>query len=108
MMYHTSFLNFLALKKSQKEANILVQRSCRDKAIDIHGEGKPDILELQSSLMGQWRSLFLHMEDILGRESSQLVSVTISPSYLHAYFYLSYKFNLDLYNPYTIQRYSLF
>lgn len=63
-----------ALKKSQKEANILVQRSTKNKATDMHGQEKPDVLELQSSLMGQWRSLFSHMEDIFGQESSQLES----------------------------------
>lgn len=63
-----------ALKKSQKEANILVQRSTKNKAIDMHGQEKPDVLDLQSSLMGQWRSLFSHMEDIFGQESSQLES----------------------------------
>ncbi|KAL8127464.1 uncharacterized protein LOC141721399 [Apium graveolens] len=62
-----------ALKKSQKEANILVQRSTKNKAIDIH-PGKPDALKLQSSLMDHWRSFFLHMEDIYGHESSQLES----------------------------------
>ncbi|KAK1361702.1 Tether containing UBX domain for GLUT [Heracleum sosnowskyi] len=63
-----------ALKKSQKEANILVQRSTKNKAIDMSGQEKPDVLDLQSSLMGQWRSLFSHMEDIFGQESSQLES----------------------------------
>ncbi|KAL8134028.1 uncharacterized protein LOC141712761 [Apium graveolens] len=63
-----------ALKKSQKEANILVQRSTKNKATDMHGQEKPEVLDLQSSLMGQWRSLFSHMEDIYGQESSQLVS----------------------------------
>ncbi|KAK1391962.1 hypothetical protein POM88_011018 [Heracleum sosnowskyi] len=62
-----------AIRKSQKEANILVQRSTENKAIDIHGPGKPDV-KLQSSLMDHWRSLFLNMEDIYGQESSQLES----------------------------------
>ncbi|XP_059624297.1 uncharacterized protein LOC132267219 [Cornus florida] len=62
-----------ALKKSQKEAGILVHRSCRDKGIDRHGQGNSNkFSKLESDLMGQWRSLFLHMEDILVRESSQL------------------------------------
>uniref|UniRef100_A0A5B6YQU9 DNA-directed RNA polymerase n=1 Tax=Davidia involucrata TaxID=16924 RepID=A0A5B6YQU9_DAVIN len=62
-----------ALKKSQKEASILVQKSCRDKGIDKHGQGNSNkILKLESELMGQWRSLFLRMEDILVHESSQL------------------------------------
>ncbi|XAR73359.1 hypothetical protein NMG60_11007305 [Bertholletia excelsa] len=62
-----------ALKKSQKEANIMVERSCRDKGIDKHGQGKyQKYSTLESDLVYQWRSLFLHMEDILVREGSQL------------------------------------
>lgn len=63
-----------AIKKSQKEANILVQRSTKNNVIDMPGQGKPGVLDLQSNLMGQWRSLFSHMEDIFGQESSQLES----------------------------------
>lgn len=70
--------NFSALKKSQKEANSLVQKySSRGKDTSIHRQDnlyKSSILE--TDLTGQWRSLFLHMEDIFVRESSQLVSVT--------------------------------
>lgn len=65
---------FPALKKSQKEANILVQRSTTNKAVDMHGQEKPEVVDLRSSLMGQWRSLFSHMEDMFAQESSQLVS----------------------------------
>lgn len=66
----------LALKKSQKEASCLVQKCVRGKEIDIPsqgGTGKSS--ELESDLMSQWRSLFAHMEDIFGHESSKLVSV---------------------------------
>ncbi|KAM7513645.1 hypothetical protein LguiA_003228 [Lonicera macranthoides] len=65
-----------ALKKSQKEANVLVQRSLRSQGIEQHhGLGNSNkISKLESDLMGQWRSLFLHMEDIFGRENSQLES----------------------------------
>ncbi|XP_057481580.1 uncharacterized protein LOC130768523 isoform X1 [Actinidia eriantha] len=62
-----------ALKKSQKEASLMVERSCRGKGIDKHSqENCPQSSKLESDLMSQWRSLFLHMEDILVRESSQL------------------------------------
>ncbi|KAI8029888.1 hypothetical protein LOK49_LG01G02353 [Camellia lanceoleosa] len=62
-----------ALKKSQKEASIMVQRSCRDKGVDKHSQGNcPKYSKLESNLMGQWKSLFLHMEDIFVREGSQL------------------------------------
>ncbi|WOG97366.1 hypothetical protein DCAR_0416706 [Daucus carota subsp. sativus] len=63
-----------ALKKSQKEANILAERSTKIRAANIHGQETPDVSELQSSLRGQWRSLFAHMEEIFGQESSQLES----------------------------------
>ncbi|GAV84741.1 hypothetical protein CFOL_v3_28183 [Cephalotus follicularis] len=61
------------LKKSRKEANYLVQKNGMVKGIDIHVQGnssKP--LKLESDLTGQWRSLFLQMEDIFVHESSQL------------------------------------
>ncbi|GFZ18599.1 hypothetical protein Acr_27g0003380 [Actinidia rufa] len=62
-----------ALKKSQKEASLMVERSCRGKGIDKHSqENCPQSSKLESDLMSQWRSLFLHTEDILVRESSQL------------------------------------
>uniref|UniRef100_A0A5B6YRB4 Uncharacterized protein n=1 Tax=Davidia involucrata TaxID=16924 RepID=A0A5B6YRB4_DAVIN len=62
-----------ALKKIQKEASNLVQNSCRDKGMDKHGPGNSNkFSKLESDLAGQWRLLFLHMEDILVRESSQL------------------------------------
>lgn len=62
-----------ALKKSQKEASVLAQRNCRDKGIVKHNqENYHNSSRLESDLMGQWRSLFQHMEDILVREGSQL------------------------------------
>lgn len=64
-----------ALKKSQKEASILVQRSCRAKETDAHGHVNPNkASKLESELMGQWRSLFLSMGDILAHENGQLQS----------------------------------
>ena len=74
-------LFFLALKKSQKEANSLAQKSCREKETGTHSQGDTSkSSKLESDLTGQWKSLFCHMEDILVRESNQLVSV-ISISY---------------------------
>lgn len=68
-----------ALKKSQQEASILVQSSCRKKEIEKHGqESCRKFSKLESDLTGQWRSLFLHMEDIFGRESSHLESSLVT------------------------------
>ncbi|KAJ4715690.1 DNA-directed RNA polymerase subunit beta [Melia azedarach] len=62
-----------ALKKSQKDASFLVQKYGRGKEADMSGMGNTNqSSKLESDLMSQWRSLFLHMEDIFGQESSQL------------------------------------
>lgn len=62
-----------ALKKSQKEANTLAQKSCREKETGTHSQGDTSkSSKLESDLTGQWKSLFCHMEDILVRESNQL------------------------------------
>ncbi|XP_062098894.1 LOW QUALITY PROTEIN: uncharacterized protein LOC133804763 [Humulus lupulus] len=67
-----------ALKKSQKEANTLVHKSCTEEA-SIHGRGSPiKSSSLESDLSGQWRSLFCHMEDILIQESNQLQASFLS------------------------------
>ncbi|KAE8665734.1 Acyl-CoA oxidase 2 isoform 1 [Hibiscus syriacus] len=61
------------LKKSQKEANILVQKSSGGKQSDIHNQGNPNASsKLESDLTNQWKSLFLNMEDIFVHESNQL------------------------------------
>ncbi|XP_022740057.1 uncharacterized protein LOC111292107 [Durio zibethinus] len=61
------------LKKSQKEASILVQKSGRGKQTDIHSQGNFNkSSKLESDLMSQWRSLFLNMEDIFVHESNRL------------------------------------
>ncbi|KAF5480823.1 hypothetical protein F2P56_001536 [Juglans regia] len=63
------------LKRSQKETSILVQQSCRGKETEIHGQGNCNKLsKLESDLTGHWKSLFLHMEDILIHERNQLQS----------------------------------
>ncbi|XP_041002929.1 uncharacterized protein LOC121248514 [Juglans microcarpa x Juglans regia] len=64
-----------ALKRSQKETSILVQQSCRGKETEIHGQGNCNKLsKLESDLTDHWKSLFLHMEDILIHERNQLQS----------------------------------
>ncbi|KAH1079949.1 hypothetical protein J1N35_019710 [Gossypium stocksii] len=61
------------LKRSQKEASILVQKSCSGKDTDIQDLGNPNkSSKLESDLTSQWRSLFLNMEDIFVHESNQL------------------------------------
>ncbi|KAG8383500.1 hypothetical protein BUALT_Bualt04G0019700 [Buddleja alternifolia] len=63
----------LAMKKSQKEASILAERSCRSKATEKHGaESFGRTSKLESHLMYQWRSLFQHMARIWEEESNQL------------------------------------
>ncbi|KAL1569619.1 hypothetical protein AAHA92_01078 [Salvia divinorum] len=58
-----------ALKKSQKDASILAERSSRIKVNEKHGA---DSSKLESHLMNQWRSLFQHMSDIWAAETNQL------------------------------------
>ncbi|KAK8566171.1 hypothetical protein V6N12_059706 [Hibiscus sabdariffa] len=61
------------LKKSQKEASILVQKSSGGKQSDIHTQGNLNTSsKLESDLTNQWRSLFLNMEDIFVHESNKL------------------------------------
>ncbi|XP_021274592.1 uncharacterized protein LOC110409547 [Herrania umbratica] len=61
------------LKKSQKEASILVQKSGRGKQTEIQSQGTANkSSKLESDLTSQWRSLFLNMEDIFVHENSQL------------------------------------
>ncbi|XP_021678425.2 uncharacterized protein LOC110663445 isoform X2 [Hevea brasiliensis] len=62
-----------ALKKSQKEASILVNKYARGKQTDIHSQGNSNkSSKLESDLTTQWRSLFHHMEDIFVHENNQL------------------------------------
>ncbi|TYG89536.1 hypothetical protein ES288_A12G107100v1 [Gossypium darwinii] len=61
------------LKKSQKEARILVQKSGRGKQNDMNSQGNANkSSKLESDLTSQWRSLFLNMEDIFVHEGNQL------------------------------------
>ncbi|CAN1124809.1 hypothetical protein LINPERPRIM_LOCUS31300 [Linum perenne] len=62
-----------SLKKSQKEASILVNKFSRGKQAEVHNQSnisKP--LQLETDLTCQWRSLFQHMEDIFAQESNQI------------------------------------
>ena len=75
--FNDFILNFLpALRKSQKEARLVVQKfsGINDTHTIIHEQGGIDPSDLESSLMHQWKSLFVHMQNILGHESRQLVS----------------------------------
>lgn len=67
----------LALRKSQKEARLVVQKvsGINDtRTIINEQQGATDPSDLESTLMHQWKSLFVYMENILGLESRQLVS----------------------------------
>lgn len=64
----------LALKKSQKDASILAQKSSKEKET-CHDQGISSKSKLEFDLCGQWISLFRHMEDMFAQEGSQLVSV---------------------------------
>ncbi|KAL0842862.1 hypothetical protein Bca101_016107 [Brassica carinata] len=62
-----------ALKKSQKVASNLIQRNDKEKPTDLHAlVNSVGAAKLESDLMGQWRSLFLSMGDILAHESNHL------------------------------------
>ncbi|KDP46863.1 hypothetical protein JCGZ_24072 [Jatropha curcas] len=68
-----------ALKKSQKEASILVNKYGRGNHTDIHSEGNSNkSSKLESNLSAQWRSLFQHMEEIIVNESNQLQAKLIA------------------------------
>lgn len=72
------FFSFLALKKGQKDASILAERSCRITADEKHGaQSVPRVSNLESNLMHQWRSLFKYMSNTWEDEGNQLVSPLI-------------------------------
>ncbi|KAL3818908.1 hypothetical protein ACJIZ3_004813 [Penstemon smallii] len=61
------------MRKSQKEAMILAERSSRNKAIEKHGgESSRRVSSLESNLRYQWRSLFQNMAGIWEEEGNQL------------------------------------
>ncbi|MCL7032849.1 hypothetical protein MKW94_025588 [Papaver nudicaule] len=64
-----------ALKKSRKEVRILVEKSSIPADFAKYCQGNSNkSMKLEFELMDRWRSLFLHTEDILVRESSHLQS----------------------------------
>nr|GEX99390.1 R-linalool synthase QH1, chloroplastic [Tanacetum cinerariifolium] len=65
LLYQDTKGRIAAIKKSQKEAAILVHQNSRNGARDFSSN-------LESDLTGRWKSLFLHMEDIFVHEGSQL------------------------------------
>ncbi|KAL2531363.1 Uncharacterized protein Adt_04714 [Abeliophyllum distichum] len=71
--YQDTKARISAIKKSQKEASILAERSCKSKATEKHGLGNSSrVSKLESDLMHQWRYLFQNMADLCERESNQL------------------------------------
>ncbi|XP_010261253.1 PREDICTED: uncharacterized protein LOC104600113 [Nelumbo nucifera] len=63
-----------ALKRTRKEVKLLVDKSWYQFEADKNEGNHDKSNKLEFDLMGQWRSLFLHTENILVRESSQLQS----------------------------------
>ncbi|KAI3930661.1 hypothetical protein MKX01_037107 [Papaver californicum] len=64
-----------ALKKSRKEVWILVEKSSIPADFAKYCQGNSNkSMKLECELMDRWRSLFLHTEDILVRESTHLQS----------------------------------
>lgn len=62
-----------ALKRSRKDVRSVIEKSCTYGGFGKNVQAvttKPT--KLEHDLMSQWRSLFLHTEDVLIRESSQL------------------------------------
>ncbi|KAJ8428451.1 hypothetical protein Cgig2_024112 [Carnegiea gigantea] len=61
------------LMKSQKEASHLAQRYSCDNAMSKHGiQNSGESTHMEIDLMNQWKSLFLHMENVFVEESNQL------------------------------------
>ncbi|CAL0325134.1 unnamed protein product [Lupinus luteus] len=64
-----------ALRKSQKEANLLVHKfSGGNETVTSGQQNTFESSKLELSLMDQWKSLFVHMENTFAQESSQLES----------------------------------
>ncbi|CAL1408895.1 unnamed protein product [Linum trigynum] len=62
-----------SLKKSQKEASILVNKFSRGRQAEVPNQGNAsNSLQFETDLTSQWRSLFQHMEDIFAHESCQI------------------------------------
>ncbi|KAK7247441.1 hypothetical protein RIF29_42324 [Crotalaria pallida] len=64
-----------ALRKSQKEADLLVCKfSGLKEPVMSDKQNTSESSELELSLMNQWKSLFVHMENTFAQESSQVES----------------------------------
>ncbi|CAN4106426.1 unnamed protein product [Withania somnifera] len=62
-----------AIKKSQKEASLWVERNVKGKELQKDGPVKnSEAANLESQLIGHWKSLFQHMEHIFQHEADQL------------------------------------
>lgn len=61
-----------AVKKSQREASILVEKSVKGKELQEGPEKNIEAANLESSLIGHWKSLFQNMEHIFQHEADQL------------------------------------
>ncbi|PHT32016.1 hypothetical protein CQW23_28353 [Capsicum baccatum] len=62
-----------AIKKSQREASLLVERSGKGKELQKEGPEKNiEAANLETSLISHWKSLFQHMEQIFQHEADQL------------------------------------
>ncbi|KAL1225739.1 hypothetical protein V5N11_005388 [Cardamine amara subsp. amara] len=68
-----------ALKKSQKEVSNLIQRNGKERSTDFHASvNSVTYSKQESELMGQWRSLFLSMGNILAHESNHLQNTFVA------------------------------
>nr|AII30319.1 hypothetical protein [Cardamine hirsuta] len=68
-----------ALKKSQKLASNLIERNGKERSTDLHASvNSVSYSKQESDLMGQWRSLFLSMGDILAHESNHLQNTFVA------------------------------
>ncbi|KAE9610293.1 hypothetical protein Lalb_Chr07g0185101 [Lupinus albus] len=75
LYYHDVNGRLTALRKSQKEANLLVHKfSGGKKTVTSDQQNTSESSKLELSLMDQWKSLFVHMENTFAHESSQLES----------------------------------
>ncbi|CAL0329949.1 unnamed protein product [Lupinus luteus] len=67
------------LRKSQKEANLLVRKFSGGKEpITSDEQNTSESSKLESTLMDQWKSLFVHMENTFSQEISQLESSCVT------------------------------
>ncbi|XP_014507359.1 uncharacterized protein LOC106767054 isoform X1 [Vigna radiata var. radiata] len=64
-----------AIKKSQKEAKLIIQKFSGLEDTVMHGQHQSEeSLNLELSLVHQWKSLFVQMQNMYAQESSQLES----------------------------------